>query len=46
MLNEDKTGLSIDNEVGLLMGAVQELSKRNSELSLRLTKLERKANNE
>uniref|UniRef100_UPI00403F6794 hypothetical protein n=1 Tax=Lentilactobacillus hilgardii TaxID=1588 RepID=UPI00403F6794 len=45
MLNEDKTSLSIDNEVGLLMGAVQELSKRNSELSLRVTQLERKINN-
>lgn len=46
MLNETQTGLRIDNEVGLLMGAVQELSKRNSELSLRLAKLERKVNNE
>lgn len=46
MLNKDNTALSIDNEIGLLMGAVQELSKRNSELSLRVALLERKNLNE
>lgn len=46
MLNKDNTALSLDNEIGLLMGAVQELSKRNSDLSLRIASLERKNLNE
>lgn len=42
MLNRDSDGISVDNEVGLLMAALQEEVKRNSDLSLRLTKLEQK----
>ncbi|TYA97383.1 hypothetical protein FXE12_11585 [Lactobacillus sp. SL9-6] len=42
MLNKKSDGISIDNEVGLLMAAVKELTKRNSELTMRISKLERK----
>lgn len=42
MLSSGAEGVSIDNEVGLLMAAVKELAKRNSELSMRVTQLERK----
>lgn len=41
IINKQCDGVSIDNEVGLLIASVQELSKRNTELQLRLTKLER-----
>ncbi|WP_407886056.1 hypothetical protein [Levilactobacillus sp. N40-8-2] len=40
MINSQSDGVSIDNEVGLLMAAVKELTKRNSDLQLRVTQLE------
>ncbi|WP_367296601.1 hypothetical protein [Levilactobacillus yonginensis] len=42
LINKQTDGVSIDNEVGLLMAAVKELTKRNSELTMRVAKLERK----
>ncbi|WP_334427244.1 MULTISPECIES: hypothetical protein [unclassified Levilactobacillus] len=45
ILTADKKEININNEVGLLMASVKELTKRNSELSLRVSALERKSNN-
>lgn len=42
LINKKSDGISVDNEVGLLMAAVKELTKRNSELTMRISKLERK----
>lgn len=42
LINKQSDGISLDNEVGLLMSAVKELTKRNSELTMRVAKLERK----
>lgn len=42
LVDKQTDGISIDNEVGLLIAAVKELTKRNSELTMRVTKLERK----
>lgn len=46
ILTSNKQEINVNNEVGLLMASVKELAKRNSELSLRVTALERKLNNE
>lgn len=43
MINSQSDGVSIDNEVGLLMAAVKELTKRNSDLQLRIAQLEKEA---
>ncbi|MGY0229488.1 hypothetical protein [Levilactobacillus brevis] len=41
LLTSKADGVSVDNEIGLLMAAVKELTKRNSELTIRVAKLER-----
>lgn len=46
LLTDDRQGVSVDNEINLTMIAVKELIKENSELTLRVSQLERKLNNE
>ena len=41
----DETGLNESNALSMTMAALQELSKRNDQLSQRVTELERKINN-
>lgn len=44
LLAKDEDGVSIDTEVGLAILAIQELTKRNTDLNLRIFKLEKEIN--
>ena len=44
LLSKDNDGVSIDTEIGLAILAIQELTKRNTDLNLRIFKLEKEIN--
>lgn len=44
LLSKEKDGVSIDTEIGLAVLAIQELTKRNTDLNLRIFKLEKEIN--
>lgn len=44
LLSKNKDGVSIDTEIGLAILAIQELTKRNTDLNLRIFKLEKEIN--